>query len=374
MFQTEVGRMTYDPLIKFLQSEHVPHSVVILPDFFVDHFVVTDDFDSFFNSMKQIALQGGGNLLGTRHIIRRGGNSVNTASALLNLGMNPIPIITTDSQGFKLLESLVDSSLNLNHIHIDGRLAATVSIELVYDGRPVNLMVSDSGSVANFSFSELTKADIAVLKDAELVSLLCLNHNKHGADLARDLFSLIKSEGNGLTFMDTGDPSGNPELISSLVHEVLSEGLVDILSVNENEIGWFASALADDVPQWKSGKLNPTEWLKAAEFVASKFPVQVELHTPYFSASLVDDSIITYPAFEVKPNITCGAGDAWNAGRIFGLLNGFERHDCLVLANALAALYITSEDVTHPTKEQISSFLHSSPQISISGKNLLMDR
>jgi sugar/nucleoside kinase (ribokinase family) len=366
--------MSYDHLIKFLQSESAQKSVVILPDFFVDHFVVASDFNNFFSSMKQLASQGGGNLLGTRHIIHRGGNSINTASALLTLGMKPIPIVTTDSPGFKLLKLLVDPTLNLNHVHTDGRLASTVSIELTYEERPVNLMVSDSGSVADFSYAELTEADLAVLKQSELVALLCLNHNRHGADLANDVFSLTKSEGQGLTFMDTGDPSGNPDLISGLIENVLSEGLVDILSVNENEIGWFAATLADDHSQWKPGKLKSMEWLKAAEYVASKLPVQIELHTPLYSASLVEDSIISVSAFEVKPQITCGAGDAWNAGNIFGLINGLTGEERLVLANALAALYISSEDATHPTKEQISSFLHSSPQLSISGKNLLIDR
>jgi len=362
--------VSYDHLINFLKSNPETKSVVILPDFFVDHFVITDTLSSFTTNLKRLAEQGGGNLLGTKHIIRRGGNTINTASALLKLGMNPTPIITTDKTGAELLKSLVDPSLDLTHIHTDGKLAATVSIELEYNSRPVNLMVSDSGSLIDFSYSRLTDEDIRVLSDADLVALLCLNHNKNGVSLARELFSMLKSNGKSLTLMDTGDPSGNPELIPSLTKDVLSEGLVDILGVNETEIGWFAAATSNDYTRWKLGKLEPHDWLRAAELVSREFNLRVDLHTPLFSAS-VSEVTTAVPAFISESHISCGAGDAWNAGNIYCTLHELPDNDRLVFANALATLYVSSAQAEHPSRSEIISFLQALPPVSVSASKLL---
>ncbi len=364
-------RMTYDHLIDFLGSDVDNQNVVILPDFFLDHFVVLDDFDSFTSGIERLATQGGGNLMGTNHLIRRGGNSVNTASALLRLGLDPTLIVTTDEQGSLLLKSLVDPSLDLSHVHTDGKLAATVSIELEYQARPVNLMVSDSGSVANFSFDDLTEDDILSIRESTLTALLCLNHNKNGSALAKDLFSMLKSDGSTITFMDTGDPSGNPSLISSLTKDVLGDGLVDILGANENEISWFAAAISNDSNRWKPGRLEQHDWLRAAKLVSSEIGVRVDLHTPLFSACIIEDHLAAVPSFEMTPRLTCGAGDSWNAGDIYGSLYGLSDVDRLTMANALAALYVSSENAEHPTKNQIIHFLEEKPQVSVSGKNLL---
>ena len=46
--------------------------------------------------LRRLADQGGGNLLGNNQLIRRGGNSVNTASALFAMGIDPCLIVTTE--------------------------------------------------------------------------------------------------------------------------------------------------------------------------------------------------------------------------------------------------------------------------------------
>ncbi len=374
LFSKEGQELDYSRLIKVLQSPPSVGNPVILPDFFLDHFVVVSDLEEFIRGLRELAAQGGGNLLGSRHLIRRGGNSVNTASALLSLGVLPKLIVKTDPQGLGLLQGLVSPEMDLSHVKTDGRLAATVSIEANYEGRRVNLMVSDSGSVATFSFSDLVESDLQALRRSNLVALLCLNHNKNASDLARALFTFVRRQSKASTFIDMGDPSNNPRVVTSLADAVLREGLVDTVSMNENEAGWFARALAPTDSRWTDVVHDPGRWLDAARFVSRETGIHVDLHTPHFTATVHGDDISAVPAFVAESRVVCGAGDSWNAGDIYGMLLGLQPDDRLVLANAVAALYVSSAEAKHPSKNDLISFLKSRPLVSLEGNNLLKVR
>ncbi|MFX0107742.1 MAG: carbohydrate kinase family protein [Candidatus Hodarchaeota archaeon] len=330
-----------------------------MPDFYVDHFVIAGDLDHFIEGLRQLASQGGGNLEGNTQFIRRGGNAANTASALHSLGMDPVLIATTDEYGAKILSSLAHEDLDLSHIHDDGRLSSTVSIEANHENRRVNLMVSDSGSAADFSFEDLVDEDIQALKESSLVALLSLNHSKDAPGFAHSLFSFIRESSSAKCFMDVGDPSCNPAIVAPLVKRVLSEGLVDILSINENEAGWFASALDPSNEKWQDIVSNPEQWLDAGRLISNETGVRVDLHTPLFAASIQKDEITRVPVFDVVCHVVCGAGDAWNAGTIYGTLAGMDDFSRVLLANALAALYVSSPTASHPSRQQIIEFLTS---------------
>jgi ribokinase len=366
-----MSEVDYARLISILKKPQKVNYPVVLPDFFVDHFVKYASFDDMIYGLKRLAEQGGGNLLDNEQFIRRGGNAVNTASALLSLGLSPKLIVTTDEYGASLLRALADPKLDLDHIHTDGRLSSTVSIETVYSGRPVNLMVSDSGSASNFEFSNLTQSDIDVIKSSGLVALVNLNHNRHATELAHDLFEMVKQSSNSLTFMDMGDPSGNPGIVSQLVKRVIRTGLVDIIGLNENEVGWIAQSLTNDKDRWKNTVSTPNLWLESARFVAGETGARVDLHTPYYSATVKGDIVTAFPSFDVKSHVVCGAGDAWNAGDIYGTLLDLSPIDRLVLANAVASLYVSSPSAIHPRLPDIVKFLESIPSLSGDGTKLL---
>ncbi|MHA1960181.1 MAG: carbohydrate kinase family protein [Candidatus Thorarchaeota archaeon] len=353
--------LEYDRLVSILRSPPPESYPVILPDFFLDHFVITGPLEDLVSNLRELAAQGGGNLIGTSQFISRGGNSVNTASALLKLGLDPKLIVKTDKRGASILESLVSHELDRSHVKDDGQLSSTVSIETEFEGRRVNLMISDSGSAADFSFEDLTDADLTAIRDSGLVALLCLNHNKGAAELAEDLFRFVRESSSTVTFMDIGDPSGNPDIVGPLALDVLREGLVDVLGVNENEVGWFAQALSSESDRWKQTVKEPEKWLPAAEMISEETGVRVDLHTPLFAASVENGKATKIPAFEVDPKVICGAGDAWNAGTIYGTLLGLKAVDRLVLANAVSALYVSSPEGDHPTANDIISFLSNQP-------------
>ncbi len=367
----EAMELEYDRLIESLENPADVGRPVILPDFYVDHFVIAGQFDEFIKGLKELAEQGGGNLLGNKQFIRRGGNSVNTASALLTLGLDPVLIVTTDEEGSAILPTLVSPDLDLSHVHTNGRLSSTVSIELEHQGRRVNLMVSDSGSAAEFSFSNLTKDDLSAIRESNLVALLNLNHNPDAPQLAQELFEMVGESSKAIRFMDVGDPSGNLEIVDPLARKVLGEGLVDIVSLNENEARWFAWTISGKDSRWGRLSPEPEEWLSAAQFVTNETGTRIDLHTPHFTASIFEDSFTLVPTFDTVSRVTCGAGDAWNAGNIYGAIQKLSDRDRLTLANAIASLYVSSVDASHPSPTEIVAFLRSSPSLSLSAKDLL---
>ncbi|MHA1216381.1 MAG: carbohydrate kinase family protein [Candidatus Thorarchaeota archaeon] len=363
--------LDHDDLIEAMRNPPRSTGPVIMPDFFLDHFIIGPSFSEFVEDVERVAQQGGGNIIGCRHLIRRGGNSVNTASALLRLGLRPTLIVKTSPQGAELLRALVDPHLDLSHVHTDGLLSATVSIEVDYNGRRTNIMVSDSGSAADFSREDLDETDIEAIRAAPLVALLCLNHNRDPARLAREIFSLVRDVSGAFTFMDIGDPSSRPEILGPLVREVLCEGFVDILSVNENEVRWIARELGLRGKELTDKCEDPDEWLRCARFVAQETGSRVDLHTPFFSATLSSELEIVIPTFRVDVRVTCGAGDAWNAGDIFGTLLGISPDQRVVLANAVGALYVSSSEAEHPTLSDVEQFLRSNPSLTKLGNKLL---
>jgi sugar/nucleoside kinase (ribokinase family) len=367
----EVSELEYDRLIQILTNPPKVSRPVIMPDFFVDHFVISGSLDSFITDLRKLADQGGGNLMGTNQFIRRGGNSVNLATALYNLGISTCLIVTTDAYGARLLEALVPQDFDLSHVHTDGRLSSTVSLELEHENRRVNLMLSDSGSSADFSFSQLNEDDLNAIRESRLIALLNLNHNRNPTKLAEDLFLFTRESSRALTFIDLGDPSGNPEIIEPLAKRVLMKGLVDIISMNENEASWFAWALAGKDKRWRDQVSNPEKWLAAAKYVANETGARVDLHTPYYTATISDEDYVTQPVFEAVCRVTCGAGDAWNSGNICGTLFDMDSSDRLVFANAVASLYVSSESASHPTLEEVIEYLSNTPVIKDVDEKLL---
>ncbi|MGQ4910851.1 MAG: carbohydrate kinase family protein [Candidatus Thorarchaeota archaeon] len=363
--------MESERLISVLSKPRKTADPVVLPDFFVDHFVKVGLFDEFMKGLNRLASQGGGNLLGNTQFVRRGGNAVNVASALLSFGLNPHVIVTTDDYGLSLLRALADPRLDLSHVHTDGRMSATVSVEAEYEGRQVNLMISDSGSASGFGFSDLTAHDLKSVRESGLVAVVNLNHNTLGSELVDGLFTYARKESTAITFIDIGDPSSRPELLAPLVQGPLQGGLVDFVSANENECIWLARTLSDDESKWSGSLTKPETWRHAAMEVSTKTGTRLLLHTPCYSAMVEQDSFIGVPTLVGKQEVTCGAGDVWNAAVIWGLLQDLNTEDILLLANATAALYVSSPDAAHPSRQDIVRFLSGRLEFSERGNNLL---
>jgi len=322
-------------------------NVVLLPDFFVDHFLTLNMFDDNIDKIKKIYQQGGGNLPNVSQKISQGGNSANTALALARLGIGSHLICKTDELGLHLLEYFLGrAGVDLSGVKTDGRLAITTALE--FDENHTNVMIGDTGSVSDFSFEDLDENDLAMISKSDLLCVTTWNLNNNGTMLAKKAFEFAKK--NGIkTFFDTGDPSPKKDEISDLIENVLVDENLDIFGLNENELLHCSSV-----------DINSNEELvNAAVSLKKKIHARIDLHTADFTCTINENAIVV-PTLELSMIYrSTGAGDAWNAGNIFAELLNFSDDERLLFASCVAGCYISSIKPVHPTLNDIIKFLSS---------------
>jgi sugar/nucleoside kinase (ribokinase family) len=316
--------------------------VVAMPDFFLDYVLAfPGKLDQMAGAMIDVAGRGGGNLLGWKHLVGRGGNASNVSAQLSKLGVAVVPVIETDEFGRMALAQFL-KNVDLSHVTTTGSLSRTLALEAEHSGRRVNIMASDPGSLSSFGPEKLAEKDKELIREADFVCVFNWNQNLKGTELAEDVFQTAKNEGRGVTFFDPGDPSSRTREIPRLNEQVLSNGLVDILSVNENELTQLASAVGEAGTGFEGEEQNP---LFQAASVFSMLGSRVDLHTPHFSATFVDGQRERVLCSITTPLKVTGAGDAWNAGDIFAQGMRLGHKERLVFANATAAAYMSKPDL-----------------------------
>src|SRR5207245_4542591 len=131
---------------------------------------------------------------------------------------------------------------------------------------------------------------------------------------------------------------------------VLTQGLVDVLSVNENELQQLAADVKKETGGIEGEDANPL--FEAASFF-SMLGVRVDLHTTGFSATFIDGQRERALCASTNPVKVTGAGDAWNAGDIFAQGMGLEHRERLVFANATAAACVRRADVMRGSRASV---------------------
>jgi sugar/nucleoside kinase (ribokinase family) len=333
--------------------------VAVMPDFFIDRFVTYHcDLKQFSAGMAEVAERRGGNIHGLRQMELRGGNAANTAAALASLGADAYPIITTDALGVHLLKFYLRAfGTDISHVKDNGKVGLTTALEIMNQGGRVNVMMGDLGSLPVFGPEDLTEDDFRLLQKVDYVCVFnWAATRKWGTELAETVFRYVKQEGKGNTYLDSGDPTPNKTKIPKLLRNVLRTRLLDILSVNENEAFQYASQFDRSVGQLRR-KVDHNEVAKeCARVLARKLTARVDLHTAAFSGSFTRENEVTVPSFSVKPLRSTGAGDAWDAGNIFGDAFKLPWSCRLTLANAVAAYYVSSPRAEHPTLQKLIEF------------------
>lgn len=325
-------------LIEKLQTTPIPESrIAVMPHFCIDNFVhFGESVESFVGKIQDIASQGGGNLV-LNQSLNIGGKAANCASALGALGLRTFLVVKTDELGYRTLQHLVEgTNIDISHVSSDGSLAFTTAIEL----KGANIMLSNPGTLADFGPDSLTEDDLELIRKADVVCISDWGLNNKGTELAKYVFSLVKTEGRGKTFFDPGDPSPKKDKIDKEIeymkNDILEEGLVDILSVNRDEVERY-------------GGLDELRQL-----------CRVDLHTENFAASYyLDNKTARIPAFDITPKRLTGAGDAWNAGDILGEVLDLSDDIRLLLANATAGFYISNPEGRHPKNKDLIEFIRS---------------
>ncbi len=328
-----------------LEGAKPDFTVVAMPDFYLDYLLShPGTIEEMTSALTGVAARGGGNILGWKHQVGRGGNSSNLVAQLATLGVRTIPIIETDPLGRAILAHSLPT-VDLSHVKTTGALSSTLSLETEYSGRRANIMLSNPGSHSSFGPEKLSDADKKAIQEAQFVCVLNWSQNQKGTDLAEEVFKIAK-EGGGVTFFDPGDPTPRARDISELNERVLTRGLVDVLSVNENELLQLALPL-------REGEAEGENPLFEAAGVFSMLAVRVDLHTPRFSASFIDGQRERVSCVQFQPAKVTGGGDMWNAGDIFAQGTGLDHRERLSFANATAAAYLRRLDLEPPALKEI---------------------
>ncbi len=333
--------------------------VVVMPDFFVDRFVsYKGDLRQLSAALVEVADRKGGNIHGVGQIELRGGNAANTAAALASLGAIVYPIIATDAQGLHLLKFyLRNLGVDLSYVKDDGRIALTTAFELIHGKERVNIMMGDLGSLPAFGPKNLTDKDFKLLQEADYVGVFnWAATRRSGTELAETVFRYVKEESKAKTYYDSGDPTPNRQNIPKLLKKVLKTRLVDVLSVNENEAFQYASHIDDKVKRQRNTVDHYEAAKECARILARHLSARVDLHTAAFSGSFTGENEVVVPAFQIKTQRSTGAGDAWNAGNIYGDALKLPDSCRLTLANAVAAYYVSSPGAEHPTIPRLIEF------------------
>lgn len=104
-------------------------------------------------------------------------------------------------------------------------------------------------------------------------------------------------------------------------------------------------------------KYSHQDTVKAAKNLNKKIGFNIDIHTPYGSASAQNGEVYYSNSYKIKQNFSTGAGDVWDATNIGGYLLNLKPEIRLNLANAAAAIYISSKNMEPPSIKQIISFL-----------------
>jgi len=322
------------------------HHVVLLPDFFLDHFLTITNSRDIETEIKRLAAQGGGNYPRIPQFIQQGGNAANTALGLARLGIQAHLICRTSPLGRHLLDYFLGhAGVDLTGVKTDGALAITTALEL--GDQKANVMLGDPGSVADFYPELLTDHDYTLIAEADLVAVVNWNLNFYGTSLAQTVFHYAK-EHHVTTFFDTGDPSPKLHEIPTLLRDVITPPLVDIFGLNENELRHYSGHTPS----------SQDDLVASAKDFKHHTSARLDLHTSTFSCSL-DDTCTIMPTEKIATVLrTTGAGDYWNAANILATLLGFPAEERLAFANLLAGLYISSTDPQPPSLDQIKIVLN----------------
>jgi len=185
-------------LINFLRKEYKKPKVVVMPDFFFDRIInVKDNLENFSFKISKIIQQKGGSLDGLSQMDCKGGNAINTAFALITLGVKVTPIICTNENGINKIRSyLKNEVVDLSHIKIGKKASITTALEFDFKNKKwiIKNMAKKEKTQKQISITIEVFEKINTLAAAGFGLVAALAWN----DAIKSLFSIIfpKSENN----------------------------------------------------------------------------------------------------------------------------------------------------------------------------------
>ena len=204
---------------RFLKRNTEEINVVVMPDFFLDRLIsLKCSIKRFSEALENVARRKGGCIDGIEQMELRGGNAINTTSALAALGVKVVPIACTNMLGLQMIKFFLQPlGVDLSHVKTFKRLSVTTAIELESDNGRVNVMLRDIGALANFGNHQLDNDDFEAIENADYICVFnWAGTRRCGTELAKTVFRHVKMKGEGKTYYDTADPTPNKKRFQSL--------------------------------------------------------------------------------------------------------------------------------------------------------------
>lgn len=249
------------------------------------------------------------------YFLEMGGSTCIFACQAAKLGLKTagVGVSGKDVFGELVLKTLTDSGVDTTHVEADDSKKTSLSIHL-----------SESNDRAILTYPGTV--DVEGLRGRILPLLARTRHLHIGSfylmeKLMPDYPEIIrcaKQAGTTISLDTNWDPQ---EKWNRGLEEILP--YVDVLLPNINEV---------------MGISGENDWNKAAELISGDVGMLV-LKKGSQGAALYEKgkAVIAQPPMKVEVIDAIGAGDSFDAGFLYGYLNGFDRNKCLTIANLCGA-------------------------------------
>lgn len=254
-----------------------------------------------------------------------GGSASNTIIGMAKLGLNTgyIGKIGTDSNGKMMKNYLETNNVNTDHlIESEGETGEVIGFVDDEGNRKLYVTPKINDKISN---KDIKRDYLLNTKVLHLTSFVGLNPEDPSIntqfELLDELDSKIKiSFDPGMLYVNKGK-----EFMDKLI------SYTDILLINETEL-----LLAT----------GETEFKKAVEQVAPKVEILVVKRSTKGSFIKKQDEEYNIKIFEVNAVDTTGAGDAYNAGFLYGYINDYSLEESGIIGSYIAAQSTTQTGAT----------------------------
>ena len=276
-----------------------------------------------------------------------GGNGGNSAYVLAALG---VPTALCSAVGHDTLGDTLVQWLEARRVKLDGLTRsdthATSTSTILMSDAANQVVFHHVGATSQARFEDMPAALFAAAAVLLASSFPIMSEMRAGG-FAQALMMTHRS--GGITALDIGPAIGEPVALEEIVPLL---PVVDYLIANRHELTALTA-----VDQWEGAA---TRLLDAgARYVVIK-------RGAAGASMLGGDTPLDVPAFDVDANLSVGAGDAFNAGFLYGVNRQWPADQAIRFGNAVAALVVTGKRgvLDAPTPEQVETFLEANPHIS----------
>lgn len=313
------------------------HDVVVVGDCNVDIIV---PYPKFLNDERTIVEYPNPSIHG-------GGTAANTAVALSRLGVytHMIGSVGDDQYGRFVLDDLAQENVNIDDIAVDKRLN-TVSVFAFIDEYGERYLWGWPRENQSFKILDLSKISLDKLFAAEWVhsSGMCLVYNTTARTAITEIFRQVYARGIPTSF------DLNLRVDNGILNEDYAEAIDNILPYVNHVLGSGPEEFA---------YLGDDKWQSNAYKLASKGHTVIARDGKNGSYSFSQNQEYFEQAFDVDVLDTVGAGDVYNAGYIYALLEGYTIRDAIRVANAVSAYAVSRVGArSSPSRKELYEFLN----------------